>query len=471
MGNKTTNTDIAQIWSEQIKKLRSSDEFLKLEECYNHSTIFDALGIQRTETKHSKFLQWLLNPKSNHQLSDVPLRLFLMLLSGKDKIDDRLKMKFLTDSYKINDVNIETERESYRLKNKNNPGRIDIFLSFKIDDKENIAIIIENKIYALETTVDISNDIEAKKYYEAKYGKAKVSTLEQVGQTLLYQFWAETKLKDAKKIYVYLTPDDDNLCESKDYNYVTYQEIVDYVIDPILSKDMNNDIRFFINEYLRTICKPSTDEYNEETIIATSKEEKKYLKKLGKEYGELIKKAFENKDKEENNLNRDEKLLKSFWEKHNKMLPLILKETDPETYEKIKNEKKKNSTHIKYNNIVFRHFSKFVWQVISDYVDNQKIIDIIKLQEKFEDKDSKGYTVQMFATEKEYIDYQKEQVTTCWTKKAITLFDGSEKIYVTNVWKKKTKQKNHSQERFINILKEDSNYRVEGDTITYIGAQ
>lgn len=466
MGNKKTNNNQKK-WSEQIIDFYNSEEYQKLNEYYNRSTIFDALGIQRSETRHSKFLQWLLNPESNHQLSDVPLRKFMRLLSTKID-DEQLKTKFMSNKPEIIIDEIETERVSYKLENKKSYGRIDLFISLKIDDA-NVAFIIENKISSKEELVDITDESDAKKFFndflerfEIKIDKGR----QKVGQTSLYQFWAETKTQsgkysDSRKVYVYLTPEGGK-CRSKDYVSVTYQEIVDNVIEPLLSMSLTPQIKFFIEDYLRTLGKPTldeNDEKDEKTIIATSKEEVVCLERLGKKFSELISVILENRkvDKIEPN---EETQLKNFWKENKNLLLSILKETDnyKEKYEEIKKEK----PTITYEGKQFDYFSDFVWQVIKDYVDKNNVKSIEELERVFKTGNPEGYTAKMFATEDDFTSYQNKKAKTYWQKKEPINLNGEGNIFVTSTWlKAQDAHRNHSKQGFIDTVKNVLKYKVD----------
>lgn len=445
-------------WSKEILDFYNSEEYQKLNEYYNRSTIFDALGIQRSETIHSKFLEWLLDPASNHQLSDIPLRKFLRMLSTKN-IDEQLKSLFLSNKPKITIDEIETERISYKLK-KDSYGRIDLFISLKIGD-DDVAIVIENKIDAGETTRDITEDAKAKSFYEKKFGKTDINSLKNVGQTVLYQFWAEVqseKFSNPKtnKIYVYLTPNEKK-CESKDYVSVTYQEIVDNVIEPLLSMSLPPQIKFFIEDYLRTLGKPTLNEKDEKTIIAISKKEVGYLKKLGKNFSSLISIVLENRKVDKTKPN-EETRLKNFWKENKNLLLSILKETDPNKYEELKKEK----PIITYEGNQFEHFSDFVWKVIKDYVDKNNVNSIEELDTIFETGNKKGNTAQMFATQDDYDSFQTEKTNNYWQKEPIRL-NGGDNIYVTRTWKANPQKSeiNHNQQKFIDIVKNVLNYKIE----------
>lgn len=112
--------------------------------------IFSVLKMDSKEVRmHSAFIGELLNPKGSHGLEDKPLKFFIELLNnkfnGKDIINDTSN-KFILDtesSVAIIEKYIGTTNDD-----KTEGGRIDII----IEDKNKNAIIIENKIYAIEQT-------------------------------------------------------------------------------------------------------------------------------------------------------------------------------------------------------------------------------------------------------------------------------------------------------------------------------
>ena len=67
----------------KILNLVNSVEFQELNSYYNEKTMFNALNVERNENRHSAFIAWWLNPKSEHGLGDAPLKLFLRLVATK----------------------------------------------------------------------------------------------------------------------------------------------------------------------------------------------------------------------------------------------------------------------------------------------------------------------------------------------------------------------------------------------------
>ena len=77
------------------------------------------------EVLHSKLLAGLLDPSVNHNLGSAPLETFLKQIEVSHET--------------LSNVSVETEKTV-------NGGRIDIFISWKDDNKKHHAVIIENKL-------------------------------------------------------------------------------------------------------------------------------------------------------------------------------------------------------------------------------------------------------------------------------------------------------------------------------------
>lgn len=298
--DKTIDVDVEQ----EIINFYNNPEVAYLSDYYNQCTTWDRLGVARQETSHSSFLAWLLNPKGNHGLGEIPLRKFLRLLVSaqklpindivpeNDKINDTLERKFICDSYPLNDCSIEREY-SCTCKDGNN-GRIDIFITFKLNTEEEINIVLENKVGAPET---IKED-GGKKCYQT---------------TTYYNFFSEKKEECVcQNFYVFLSPlsnndlqnpsEDDRKkkCHCKSYIFINYQGIVDYVIDPILQSIIPENTKSILQDYLRTLGKPSLLEEqdnkksNKEIIMAMCEKEKKLLEEFLKVNETLFKVIAQN---------------------------------------------------------------------------------------------------------------------------------------------------------------------------------
>ena len=94
----------------KILKLVNSLEFQVLKSYYSEKAIFNALNVDRNESRHSAFIAWWLNPKSDHGLGGAPLKLFLRLAAtknwgkatfGVDGFDDAFYNRVLAGNYNV----------------------------------------------------------------------------------------------------------------------------------------------------------------------------------------------------------------------------------------------------------------------------------------------------------------------------------------------------------------------------------
>ena len=88
-----------------ILSLLSSKPFQKLTAYYKQTTLFNVIGTERSENRHSAFLRWLLSPDSSHGLGTEPMKLFLRLIAtlemGEQTFGDALYRKVLAGNYEL----------------------------------------------------------------------------------------------------------------------------------------------------------------------------------------------------------------------------------------------------------------------------------------------------------------------------------------------------------------------------------
>jgi hypothetical protein len=116
--------------------------------------VFSVLKMDSKEVQmHSAFIGELLNPNGSHGLKEEPLKIFIDLLKSKfNKTEIKEEETILIpDKFILNTESAIATIEKYigfTNEDKTEGGRIDIIL----EDKNKNAIIIENKIYAIEQT-------------------------------------------------------------------------------------------------------------------------------------------------------------------------------------------------------------------------------------------------------------------------------------------------------------------------------
>jgi len=173
--------------------IEEGDSLEKLNVFLNQPNYFEILGVSHRELQHSNFLQWLLNPKSSHNIGSYFLKNFINILELSPE-----------QMLKINLSNLENTKIYREFHD------IDLLI---LNEELKFTICIENKIKSPK-----SGKKQLIKYYE---------TVENL--------WGE---EDHCNYYVYLTPYPRVLTKKEldiDYVNITYLQILE-----ILEGTMNN---------------------------------------------------------------------------------------------------------------------------------------------------------------------------------------------------------------------------------------
>ena len=372
----------------QIIEFYNDPDFQRLNSYYNRTTIFNILNIERRELSHSAFLKWLFDINGSHNLNDEPLKKLLRHIANADdcknilnetekiKVDNVINA-FLIGDYTIKDFNIETEKSVVGCENK---GRIDIFAKFGIfkkkdesdkntEEKElekNIVLVIENKIDASESN----------------------------NQTTIYSEWVKEKYKGYIPILIFLNPNGE-YCSSNEFITISYQDILEYVIEPLLNMETNDDTKIILEDYIVNLGQPKKqvdgdEEDNDlETILAVSKKNKETFTKLLGKYKKLLNASLVAKyngnnllqnifgdelSSIKNDIKEKDKLLSSFWDSNNKLLRMMFlygDETNDENLNKLlKTSVSKPIQYFSFNGKKYRGRVSLCRAIVKDYIEN-----------------------------------------------------------------------------------------------------
>ena len=271
------------VMKNRILKLVNSIEFQELNSYYNEKTIFSALNVERNENRHSAFIAWWLNPKSEHGLGDLPLKLFLRLLATKrlgestfgiDGFDGAFYSRVLAGNYNIALLeDIEVEKNVGKICNNNSKDRIDIWtvleLSYEEDDdviRRIIPVVIENKIYSGE------GKKQTLRYFYAASTYPKTEHVEQMPMCVLLTVGSK-----------------DPSCSQ--FSNITYQELLTYVIEPLVSSVAPDSVQF-VESFIRNLGRPALTDNKYYGVLAVSRKEKSMLQKVVENNREIFDVAF-----------------------------------------------------------------------------------------------------------------------------------------------------------------------------------
>lgn len=276
----------------EILALSKLPAFQKLKAYYGQSTMFSVLRVERSENRHSAFLAWLFNPESSHGLQDTPLRKFLALAAAhaldSDKCGDQaFRYHLLAEDYSLEVEQLTPEQSIIGIAKDrtSNPGnvlegivqktdkqkafktgdqnRFDIWallrITYKVDNDADstwiVPLVIENKIYSPEG--DVRND-DINKTQTGRYKKA----IDQLRDIL------NPDGLNFQPILVYLSPsridstaDSKSSPRSRAFIPLSYQDLLDYVIQPssllLAQQNAPGETRSMLDSYIRNLSWPS----------------------------------------------------------------------------------------------------------------------------------------------------------------------------------------------------------------------
>lgn len=268
--------------TEDILKLLNSETFQGLKSYYDETTLFNVIGAERSENRHSAFLRWFLSTDSSHGLGDKPLRLFLRLLAtlswGRQTFKEELYDKVIAGNYELELLEpVETEKYVGKIKanKKNEKDRIDLWmvvgLTYEIDGEQKthaFPIVIENKIYAKEGVE------QTKRYWAA-----------------MVEYCA-TRGTDYSPIGVLLTPDTATKATCSQFTNLTYQQLLTYVLEPALAISMSPTDNAYLAAFIRNLGRPSDNVNRDFSVLAISKQESNLTARLYTDHQQLFNEAL-----------------------------------------------------------------------------------------------------------------------------------------------------------------------------------
>lgn len=276
-----------------ILEFNNNPENQKLIDYYTSKSFFEILSKPRSETVHSSFLAWILEGKDfSTGILDSPVMGLLDIISEKNlesAIQNADPYEFPKDllprvlsrsaTVTIDSVKLEEGLPDIDDKEKNKKeNRFDIILrctvnNYDVKNRPNnkLLIVIENKIGSKESSK--TNEQNKKIWQTERYFNSIITS--ESGQKTYQEYY---------KIFVFLTSPDANGPQCSNFVHITYQDIMDRILDPLSnSSKLSGKAKVIIQDYIKTLSVPAFTENDEEkktakySVLAVGTEEQKKL--------------------------------------------------------------------------------------------------------------------------------------------------------------------------------------------------
>ena len=250
---------------------------------YERPSYMGLLNVGRKELPHSSFVSWLFDSATfNQSYPDSPIMHLLDIAvkraNQQNKIGNNNAISTsLSDSIYGRLFSISST--SCSLEEVIDKRRCDIVIRCKIKDSErDLNICIENKVLSSEHT----SQTEA---YEQYYSNDEKTD---------WLFLFLTPLSSVK-LDDYCSLSKNEKCTSEKFIQINYQDLLDYVLEPLInSVDKNSQVYFILDDYINTLRYPvMEDNYKKRTIMAIGEQETKLLNDFWEGNHELIELALE----------------------------------------------------------------------------------------------------------------------------------------------------------------------------------
>lgn len=228
-----------QSLTQKLLYLVSDINFIKIEDIAIRPNIFDIVGRTYTETWHSMFLGWLLDPKSSHKLGDYPLRRFMVAISDPTIFGENTNLEEISkiaSLFNLSNAVVYPNQKDKKEYHCDGVGKLDVFI--KIEDEERdqkIIVFVEQKVH------DSVKKDQCEKYLN----------------------YLSNKYPDYLLIPVLLAPSNalsistEETIGSSDWFGIDYQLLHDMVLTPIIKHPgLNSQVFTLIEQYIDVLKIP-----------------------------------------------------------------------------------------------------------------------------------------------------------------------------------------------------------------------
>ncbi|WP_461241066.1 PDDEXK-like family protein [Paucilactobacillus sp. N302-9] len=215
------------------------------------NNIFNILGLQRNEIRHSNFIAWLVNPSANRVFGDYFLKKILLTVIKNGSVNDLSELNVM-----LNDYSDATVLREYH--------NIDILIK---SANQRTKIVIENKIDSQQ------HDQQLQRYQK---------------------FVQKNSNKDDKLIFIYLTIDGDDP-KAEGWQRLSYTDVLE-ILQNMMNRAYDESIELqYVRDYINLL----------KVNIVRDEELTKTVEKIYAKYHDAIDLIIENLPNASNQINED----------------------------------------------------------------------------------------------------------------------------------------------------------------------
>ena len=137
--------------SNQLLQLTADEKFVRIESLATRPNLFRIVGRTYTETWHSMFLGWLLDPNGSHRLKDFSLKRLLVAITDPVIIGGQAELNRIARVASIGELDsaVVLPNEDQQTEYSCEAGKIDVFVEkIKCEKESDTVILIEQKVNA-----------------------------------------------------------------------------------------------------------------------------------------------------------------------------------------------------------------------------------------------------------------------------------------------------------------------------------
>lgn len=332
----------------------------QLDELHKQRPVLKVVGVDRREIRHSRFLAWMfndneLNAGSSESTVMHLLDAYIMRFDSQQRATppttitkktlDKIEARSLVATNVKASYEFPTTGMKYNTGNGKKAGKkkgsIDLIIRGDLKDRDEekitpFSIVIENKVDSDE------HDEQTMKYF------CYMTKEDNNGNAVFEDAYKSPLRENEVLFFIYLTPStEDEMKEELDiackehYIHLSYQDIMDYVIVPIMDRNDLTDItRDNIEQYILCLGTTSAlddvqDNEDDElakakakstNVMAITKNHKELADKVWIEHQELITSALKAKRRKvwSDDMEPGDDILIAFWDSHSTFISTLL---------------------------------------------------------------------------------------------------------------------------------------------------